>query len=104
MTKKKKYNKLVRDKIPQLVRRQGGIPIVRIAEDHEFWEKLKEKLVEEVQEFQTSETTQELADILEVIDAIADYKGFTKKEIQEIKTRKAKQRGGFDKRIILIQS
>lgn len=103
-SKRKRYNKLVRDKIPQLVRRRGGLPIVRIAKDEEYGEKLKEKLTEEVQEFQASETTEELADILEVIDAIADYKGFTKKEILAVKTQKARQRGRFEKRIILIES
>lgn len=87
-----------------MVRRQGGLPIVRIADETEYWEKLKEKLLEEVQEFSTSETEEELADILEIIDAITDYKGFTKQAIQVSKKDKLRRRGGFTKRIILIES
>ena len=103
-SQRKKHNKLVRDKIPQLVRRQGGLPIIRIADEAEYWKKLKEKLLEEVQEFNASEAGEELADILEVIDAITDYKGFTKQAVQGLKRDKLRRRGGFTKRIILIES
>ena len=99
-----KYKKLVRDKIPEIIRRKGGTPITHIASDSEYWAKLKEKLGEEVAEFLKSEDLGEIADILEVLDAIVDYKGFHKREINNIKKNKAKERGKFKNRIILDES
>ena len=99
-----KYNKLVRDKIPEHIKKRGGKPTAHIADKSEYWKKLKEKLFEEVEEFKSNENIEELADILEVLDAIIDYKGFNKKEISSIKKDKAKERGKFKKRIILDES
>lgn len=95
------YNKLVRDKIPNHIKEQGGQPITHIAHDSEYWQKLKEKLLEESHEFLESESLEELADILEVIEAIIQYKGITNHEIQRIRETKAKDRGQFNDRIIL---
>ncbi|MCX6731585.1 MAG: nucleoside triphosphate pyrophosphohydrolase [Candidatus Parcubacteria bacterium] len=99
-----RYNKLVRDKIPEYIKGKGGVPIMHIADETEYWQKLKEKLLEEIEEFNKDENVQEFADILEVLDAIVDYKKFDKKEIQNIKTKKAEERGKFEKRIILDES
>jgi len=99
-----KYCKLVRDKIPQIIRQKGDSPITHLAGDAEYWEKLKEKLLEETREFNENSTTEELADIYEVIDAICDYKNFNKNEILKIQKKKARERGGFKKRIILDES
>jgi len=99
-----KYNKLVRDKIPEYIIKKGGVPITHIASEAEYWQKLKEKLLEEVKEFTDSETIEEIADILEVIDAICKYKKFNKKKLETIKTKKVKERGAFKKRIILEES
>jgi len=99
-----KYNKLVRDKIPEYIKSKGGLPIIHIAGDVEYWEKLKEKLQEEVQEFLEAENAEEMADILEAIDAICDFKKFDKKEIESIKNKKAKDRGKFKEKIILEES
>ena len=71
---------------------------------NEYWQKLKEKLSEEVEEFVKAESAEELADILEVIVAITDYKGFNKEEIANIKVNKAEERGKFKNRIILDES
>jgi predicted house-cleaning noncanonical NTP pyrophosphatase (MazG superfamily) len=99
-----KYNKLVRDKIPEYIKSKKGTPITHIADEKEYWQKLKEKLKEEIEEFNESENEEELADILEVIDAICVFKSFKMENILKIKENKAKERGEFKKRIILEES
>ncbi|MEX1997922.1 MAG: nucleoside triphosphate pyrophosphohydrolase [Candidatus Andersenbacteria bacterium] len=99
-----KYNKLVRDKIPEYIQRKGHKPEYHIADEPEYWDKLKEKLLEEVQEFNDDESLAEFADVLEVLDAIRRYKKFDQQEIERIKNEKAQERGIFQKRIILEES
>ncbi|MFA5878460.1 MAG: nucleoside triphosphate pyrophosphohydrolase [Candidatus Staskawiczbacteria bacterium] len=99
-----KYNKLVRDKIPEYIISKGGTPITHIANDKEYWEKLKEKLQEEIKEFSENEVIEEMADIQEVIDAMCDYKNFTKGDIEIVKKRKLEERGAFKEKIILEES
>ena|SRR3990167_5099855 len=99
-----KYNKLVRDNVPDIIRKKGETAITHIADDKEYREKLKEKLEEEVKEFTKDETIGEIADILEVIDAICEYKKFNAKELHAVKEKKAHERGKFEKRIILDES
>lgn len=104
MVNNMKYNKLVRDKIPEYIKSKGGTPITHIAGNAEYWQKLKEKLLEEIKEFDEDENVEEFADILEVINAIAEYKKFDEKEVEKIKTKKAEERGKFKDRIILDES
>ena len=99
-----KYNKLVRDKIPEIIKSKGGVAITHIANDVEYWQKLKEKLQEEVGEFIEAENIEEMADILEVIDAIFNYKKFDEQELKRVKEKKVNERGGFDDKIILEES
>lgn len=99
-----KYHKLVRNKIPEIIRKEGREPVTHIANDSEYWTELRRKLQEEVDEFLKDENQEELADILEVIEAIWMFKGFTLDDILEIKEKKARERGGFTERIILEEA
>lgn len=99
-----RYNKLVRDKIPEIIKKKGGNFKIHIAKNKEYWEKLKEKLREEIKEFEKAESIEEMADILEVIDAIIKFKKLNKKKLLAIKQKKLKERGGFKKKIILEKS
>lgn len=98
------YNKLVRDRVLEIIRSKGGNAKSHVADDTEYWQKLKEKLLEEAQEFCTDENPSEIADIQEVLLAIIEHKQFTKEEIERIRQQKWKERGGFEKRIILEES
>ncbi len=99
-----KYNKLVRDKIPEIIKENNEIPIIHIANDEEYWNKLKEKLKEEINEFLEDNNKEELADILEVIYAIRDYMKINKEELEKIRLEKANKRGAFKKKIILDET
>lgn len=99
-----KYNKLVRDNIPEIIRAKGGNPVTHIADDAEYWKKLKEKVLEEFEEFKSDESMEEFADLLEVIDAIAEYKKFDRNTIEETQKKKAEERGRFRNHIILDES
>lgn len=99
-----KYDKLVRDKIPEYIRGKGGVPVCHVADAEEYRRKLKEKLTEEVGEYLKDENIEELADVLEVIDAIVAERGFSRDEIDRVKEKKATERGRFQERIILDES
>jgi len=88
-----KYNKLVRDKIPEVILERGEEPIIRIANEKEYKSKLREKLQEEVEEFLADEKVEELADILEVVCAFCDLKGIDFIKLEKIRKEKLKTRG-----------
>ncbi len=96
------YNKLVRDKIPEIIRAQGEEPVVRAMDDAEYIAALEAKLTEECGEYLESKQSEELADILEVIYALAKARGCIAEELTEIYRRKHAERGGFERKIFLI--
>ena len=96
-----KYNKLIRDKIPEIIKNNGKNSITHIASDSEYWKSLKKKLKEEVMEFDKDSSEEEFADILEVLEAIKDFKKFNQNNIEDIKEKKAEERGRFKKKLIL---
>lgn len=95
------FNKLVRDKIPQMLIGLGKKPTSYIADEKEYWQRLKNKLHEEVEEFCQDETIEELADILEVVYAICKFKNFDKKQLEKCRQEKFLKRGGFKDKIVL---
>lgn len=94
-------SKLVRDKIIDIIKSSGRTPISHIANKEEYYSKLKEKIVEEVDEFLDEDNAEELADILEVIYAIRDAKNISKEELETIRKQKNNKRGSFKDKIIL---
>ncbi len=93
--------KLVRDKIPMLIESSGEKPIVRILEEEEYRRCLEAKLDEEVAEFHSDRNAEELADILEVVYALAETIGCTKEALLACYEKKHAQRGGFRDRVFL---
>ncbi len=75
---------------------------MHIADDAEYWQRLVDKIKEEAEEIITDGTPKDdIADILEVLEAICEFKKYDWQEILTIKKEKAEKRGGFKKRIIL---
>ena len=102
---KKTYDKLVRDNIPEIIKKNNGIPLTRVLDETEYRQELIKKLDEEYKEVIKAETNEnlleELADMLEVIKAIAILEGKTLDDIIKIANEKALKRGGFQKRTFL---
>ena len=101
----KTYNKLVRDKIPEIITENHGIPKTRILNDIEYKKELELKLEEEIKEVLKSLTGQkrveELADVLEIIKSLAKLENKSLEDIIVKAEEKRKNRGGFDKKIYL---
>ncbi len=97
----KTYNKLVRDKIPDIILKEGSLPTTHILDDKEYIKELNKKLMEEVNEYLEAENIEEMVDILEVIRAILDYREVTYEEIEEKRIKKAKKRGAFKDKVFL---
>lgn len=98
------FHKLVRDKIPQMMRKRGEKPNIRILNGKEYTQCLERKLDEEVGEYHTGQNMEELADILEVVFALAEDMGYSREELMDVYQKKHEQRGGFRDRIFLISS
>lgn len=96
------YCKLVRDKIPNIIKADGKKAVIDILEDDEFLVHLERKLDEEVGEYHKSKDAEELADILEVVITLAKLKGLSFADLVDLQTKKAVKRGGFSKKILLI--
>ncbi len=99
--KKIVYNKLVRDKIPQIIERNGQTCITQVLTEDEYIRKLDEKLTEELAEYRESKALEELADLLEVMEATVKARGYTWQELLQIRDQKREKRGGFEDRILL---
>ncbi|MDF2421501.1 MAG: nucleoside triphosphate pyrophosphohydrolase [Nitrosopumilus sp.] len=99
-----KYHKAVRDKIPEIIKKDGYTCNVETLSDEKFLVEIEKKLSEEVAEYQNDSKPEELADILEVIYRIAKLRGISKEELEKIRVKKAEERGGFEKNLFLIDT
>ena len=95
------YNKLVRDKIPEIIEKSGKKCIIEAMDEKTYLESLDNKLNEELAEYQQDKSIEELADLLEVIYAVASARGYSIEELERIRAEKAEKRGGFKDRIWL---
>ena len=97
----KVYNKLVRDKIPEIIEADGKTCKTRILSDDEYIAALEAKLNEEVAEYQIDKNLEEMADVLEVLRAICVARGYSLEELEALRAKKADERGGFAEKIFL---
>ena len=105
---RKEYNKLVRDRIPEIIHESGREYAVEVMPDSEYREALWQKLVEEAIEAQEAareephEVATELADLYEVMDTIMDAFGIQREEVVEVQRKRREERGGFARRLRLL--
>lgn len=97
----KVYNKLVRDKIPEIIQADSKTAKTRVLNDQDYLEALIKKLQEEVTELAAARNTEELADVHEVLIALAEALGIDHKELERVRKAKAELRGGFTDRVFL---
>jgi predicted house-cleaning noncanonical NTP pyrophosphatase (MazG superfamily) len=107
MKKVVKYNKLIRDKIPGIIKEAGWTPKVRTLGKSEFLKAVKKKVFEEAGELIRAKDKKgiidEIADIRELLDVLASEIKLTKSEVKKFQIAKRKKRGGFKKRLFLIK-
>lgn len=97
----KEYNKLVRDKIPEIIKAAGSECEIEIASEEDKYKLLENKLKEELEEFLEEKNLEELADIMEVLFGLASALGYSEEELIKAKNKKKEERGGFKEGIIL---
>lgn len=101
-----RYNKLVRDRIPEIIRAAGGTPVTETLGDSGYDGALREKIAEEAGEVRVASGRDallgELADVIEVAYALATHHGISRDEIEEARVRKHAERGGFEARTFLL--
>lgn len=97
------YHKLVRDLIPEIIEFSGKKCTIEILSDADYLKMIDQKLDEELAEYHKDQNIEELADLMEVIRAAAVARGYTLEDLESIRAEKATKRGGFDRKIMLIE-
>ena len=95
------YDKLIRDKIPEIIEQSGKKCITEVMDNDTYIEYLDQKLNEELAEYQQDKSIEELADLFEVIYAVVAARGYSVEKLERIRLEKAKERGTFEKRLLL---
>ena len=98
---KKDYKKLIRDRIPEIIAANGQRAETRVLSDEEYATALEKKLTEEVAEYMESKELAELADVLEVVQALAERQGVSFDELLQMKAEKQRKNGAFEKKLFL---
>ena len=98
-----KYNKLVRDRIPEIIEVYGKRCVTEILDDGKYLEMIDAKLDEELVEYYKDQSVEELADLVEVVYAAAKARGYTIEQLEEVRVKKAEKRGAFDRKILLVE-
>ncbi len=98
------YNKLVRDKITNIIEAEGRIVKYRILDNDEYKQELNKKLQEEVKEYLEDNNIEELADIVEVIYGILNFMNVSIQEFEKVRINKQERRGAFEKKIYLEET
>ena len=96
-----KYDKLIRDKIPEIIEQSGKKCIVEVMNNDTYIEYLDQKLNEELAEYHQDKSIEELADLLEVMYAVVVARGYSVAELERIRLEKAEKRGAFEKKLLL---
>lgn len=99
-----KYHKLIRDRIPEIIEKNGQTARVRVLTDEEYLVRLDEKLGEELAEYLADGNVEELADLLEVIYAAALARGTTAEQLDAVRRKKAEERGAFTEKLLLEET
>lgn len=97
----KVYNKLVRNRIPEIIEASGKNCVTEVLTDEAYLKMLDAKLDEELAEYHADQNIEELADLLEVIRACAIARGHSVEELEQVRAGKAAKRGSFEKKILL---
>ena len=98
-----KYNKLSRDKIPEIIQAKGQACVTEVLSDEKYLEMVDAKLDEELAEYHKDKNLEELADLLEVIYAAAEARGFTREQLEHVRIEKEAERGAFRNRLLLLE-
>lgn len=97
----KVYNKLVRDRIPEIITKDNKKAITKTLNDEDYLTELNRKIQEEVKEYLESNNIEELADIVEVIYGILEAKNISFEEFENVRKSKVQKRGAFKEKIFL---
>jgi predicted house-cleaning noncanonical NTP pyrophosphatase (MazG superfamily) len=101
------YNKLIRDKIPQIIDKEGKSYTLRTLSNEEYVVELKTKLGEELKEYLSAaddtNAVEELADLLELVQTLSTVHGASPQELEEVRRKKADKRGGFQEKLFLVE-
>jgi len=95
------YNKLVRDRIPEIITADGKVCEIAIVSGIEKQDLLEKKLLEEVNEYLEDKNLEELADIMEVLFGLANELGYSEEDLIKKRNEKLEKRGGFKEGIVL---
>lgn len=95
------YNKLVRDKIPEIIRQDGKNCVFEYLSDENYLKKIDEKLDEELKEYHEEQNIEELADLIEVIYAAAVARGYSVEELEKVRQSRIEKQGAFNCKILL---